>query len=90
MVDPTFNPQNDRYICFYDSTDEEDEDEEAAEEAAGDVPAAAAVLRPKFVARSKHPASAMFLGAIASTGEVSPQYGSLQALDLILKPILRP
>ena len=77
VVDQTFNPQNDRYICFYDDSDEEQEQEQ--EEAAGDVPAAA-VSRPKYVARSKHPASAMYWGAVASTGEISPLSGSL--LDL--------
>ena len=67
-MDPTFNPQNVRYIRF-ESDSEEDEEEE---EAAGDIPATAAASRLKFVAHSKHPASAMFLGAVASTGEVSP------------------
>ena len=53
VVDLAFNPQNDRYICFYEDEDE-DEDE------AGD---------GRYMARSKHPAGSMFLGAVASTGE---------------------
>ena len=58
VVDPVYNAQNDRYIAFYDDSDEEDEE--------GDRPSA------RYIARSKYPASAMFLGAVASTGEVSP------------------
>ena len=64
VVDPVYNPQNDRYIDFYEDSDEDSEDEE------GDRPRA----RPCFIARSKHPASAMFFGAVASTGEVSPPH----------------
>ena len=56
-MDPTFNPQNDRYIRFETDSDEEKD---------------AADARPEYVPRSKHPQSAMFLGAVASTGEVSP------------------
>ena len=70
VVNPALNPQNDLYICFYDSEDddedaEEAEDTEDAKDEAGGrrdvVPAA------KYIARSKHPVSAMFLGAVAST-----------------------
>ena len=57
VLDPTFNPQNDRYIHFETDSDEEKNPEDP---------------RPEYVPRSKHPASAMFLGAVASTGEVSP------------------
>ena len=58
VVDPSYNPQNDRWIRF----DTED-------------PAPAG----KFLPRSKHPSGAMFLGAVASTGEKSPLFGSLRA-----------
>ena len=53
----TFNPQNDRYVRFETDSNEEKD---------------AADARPEYVPRSKHPQSAMFLGAVASTGEVSP------------------
>ena len=53
IIDPVFNPQNDRWIQFFDVDEMPDSSN-------------------KFVARSKHPASSMFLGAVASTGEVSP------------------
>ena len=73
-MDPAFNPQNDRYICFYDddeevdvSSDEEDQDGRGG----GATVAAVATRHGKFIARSKHPGSAMFLGAVAPTGEVS-------------------
>ena len=56
-ADPTFNPQNDRYIRFETGSDKEKDPEDP---------------RPEYMPRSKHPASAMFLGAVASTGEVSP------------------
>ena len=65
VVDPAFNPQNDRYICFYDDSSEGDESEDDA----GDRPDRRS---GRYVARSKHPAGAMFLGAVASTGETSP------------------
>ena len=74
-MDPAFNPQNDRYICFYNESSEDEDESDLEKDGGGlqnrqnprgDAPAG------KFVARSKHPASAMFLGAIASTGEVSP------------------
>ena len=58
-MDPVFHAQNDRYIAFYDDPDEEEDDD-------GDNPSG------RYIARSKHPVSAMFLGAVASTGEVSP------------------
>ena len=74
VVDPAFNPQNDRFICFYDSEDE-DSDKQDEQDEAGDR------RRGRYVARSKHPAGAMFLGAVASTGEVSPPIGSLRGLD---------
>ena len=72
MVDPAFNPQNDCWICFYDSDDHEtsDTDSDNTEGAAGGDFNALGGAR--YMPRSKHPASAMFLGAIASTGEVSP------------------
>ena len=54
-MDPVYNAQNDRYINFYDDSDEE--------EKAGNTPSG------RYIARSKHPASAVFLGAVASTGE---------------------
>ena len=53
VVDPVFNPQNDRFIRLED-------------------PPSAMGDRCRFMPRSKHPASVMFLGAVASTGEVSP------------------
>ena len=56
MVDPAFNPQNDRWIRFGD------------EEGGGDLNGPPG----KFLPRSKHPAGAMMLGAVASTGERSP------------------
>ena len=61
FVDPVYNAQNDRWICFQD---------EPSAAAAGDN----GTGRPsgKYLARSKHPASAMFLGAVASTGEALP------------------
>ena len=65
MVDPALNPQNDRYIEFY-SDEEEDEEDEAGD---GDRRRRSS---GRYVARSKHPARAMFLGAVASTGETSP------------------
>ena len=57
MVDSTYNPQNDRWIRFQDAGDAGDAEEAPV---------------GKYLARSKHPASAMFLGAVASTGEASP------------------
>ena len=92
MVDLAFNLENDRYICFYDDEDEEEEEDESdpdkddggCRNARGD-----GLMAAKYIARSKHPASAMFLGAVASTGEVSPQFGSLLALGLTQRPILR-
>ena len=65
MVDPAFNPQNDHYIEFYNSEDE-DEDEDEAEDRDRRCSSG------RYLARSKHPAGAMFLGAVASTGETSP------------------
>ena len=65
MVDPAFNPQNDRYIEFY--SDEEEEEDEA-----GDGDRRRRRSSGRYVACSKHPAGAMFLGAVASTGETSP------------------
>ena len=62
-MDPAYNAQNDRWIRF---DDPEEEDEGGAGDAGGVPPAG------KFLPRSKHPASAMFLGAVASTGEASP------------------
>ena len=56
VVDPVYNPQNDRYISF--------KDLDGTMGDAGDP--------GKYVGRSKHPAGAMFLGAVASTGETSP------------------
>ena len=53
VVDPVFNPQNDRFIRLKD-------------------PPSAMGDGRRFMPRSKHPASVMFLGAVASTGEVSP------------------
>ena len=57
VVDPAFNPQNDRWIRFDD-----------AENDAGDLRGPTG----KFLPRSKHPAGAMLLAAVASTGERSP------------------
>ena len=57
LVDPSHNPQNDRWIDFMDGPMEE-----------GDLQAP----QGKFLPRSKHAAGAMMLGAIASTGEKSP------------------
>ena len=75
VIDPAFNPQNDRWIRFEESEDEEDSsDDDAIHDAAGDAPSNAAGndSSGRYIERSKHPASAMFLGASASTGEVSP------------------
>ena len=93
VVDPAFKSQNDRYICFYDSdsdSDSKDKEAEDAEDAAGgrgDVPAVA-----KYIARSKHPASAMFLGPLLQLERYLPSslFGSPQALGLTQRPILRP
>ena len=52
VVDPVFNPQNDRFIRLNNFDDDKD--------------------TGRYMPRSKHPASAMFLGAVASTGEVLP------------------
>ena len=57
VVHPPFNPQNDRWIRFGD-----------AENDAGDVSGPT----KKYLPRSKHPAGAMMLAAVASTGEGSP------------------
>ena len=57
VVDPSFNPQNDRWIRFDD-----------ADNGAGDMNGPSG----KYLPRSKHPAGAMMLGAVASTGERSP------------------
>ena len=62
VVDPVFNPQNDRWIRIT----EEDEDEEGGEDLNNND------TTGRFIARSKHPASGMFLGMVVSTGEVSP------------------
>ena len=68
VVDPAFNPQNDRYIEFYDS-EEEEEDDPVQGPSGG-----------RYMAHSKHPAGAMFLGAVASTGETSPPISGGQCL----------
>ena len=57
MVDPVYNPQNDRWICIEDVGDAGNEDP---------------TNTGKFIGRSKHPATAMFFGAVVSTGETSP------------------
>ena len=57
VVDPSFNPQNDRWIRFGDD-----------DEGGGDVNGPSG----KYLPRSKHPAGAMLLAAVASTGERSP------------------
>ena len=53
VVDPVFNPQNDRWVRLGPASGDAD-------------------TSSKYLGRSKHPAGAMFLGAVASTGEVSP------------------
>ena len=63
VIDPVYNPQNDRWIRIF---DQEEDDQEPGHQHAKDT------KKSKFVARSKHPASVMFLGAVASTGETSP------------------
>ena len=69
VVDPAFNPQNDRYIEFYsdeeEDEEEEEEDEEDEEDEAGDGDRRRR-SNGRYVARSKHPAGAMFFGAVAS------------------------
>ena len=60
VVDPTFNPQNDRFIRIGPACGAPNEGEGDAEEGP----------RPQYMPRSKKPASLMFLGIIASTGEV--------------------
>ena len=65
VIDPVFNPQNDRWIQFNEANSDDPDD-------TGDARNAADAASGKYLARSKHPASAMFLGAVASTGEVSP------------------
>ena len=67
VVDPHYNPQNDRWIRFNDDEDELLDDPEDPD-GHGD----AATAAGKFIARSKHPAAIMILGAVASTGETSP------------------
>ena len=58
VVDPAFNPQNDRWIRC---TEDEENDLGGSGDPGG-----------KFFARSKHPAEVMFLGVVASTEETSP------------------
>ena len=72
VLDPPFNPQNDRWIRFEDNDDElEDPDNQDGH---GNAATAAIAAPPagKYVPWSKHPGSSMFLGVVASTGEVSP------------------
>ena len=57
MVDPSYNAQNDHWIRFGDDDD-----------GSGDVNGPFG----KYLPRSKHPAGAMLLAAVASTGERSP------------------
>ena len=83
VVDPAFNPQNDRYIEFYSDSEE---DETAGDEAEdGDRRRSG-----RYMARSKHPAGAMFLGAVASTGETSPPIWFPEGFRLGPMGILRP
>ena len=58
VVDPSFNPQNERWIRF----------SEYEDGGSGNLDGPTG----KFIARSKHPAGAMMLGAVPSTGEWSP------------------
>ena len=81
MIDPVFNPQNDRWIDFKEAPDN-------AGDGPQDAANAANVASGKFLARSKHPASAMFLGAVASTGETSPS-NKKKALRSTLVPWMR-
>ena len=60
-VDPHHNPQNDRFVRLPAA---------AAGGGAGDP--FGAVHGEKYITSTKHPASLMFLGVVASTGEVGP------------------
>ena len=79
VLDPPYNPQNDRWIRFVDEGGKNE---------------------GKFMPRSKYPAGAMLLGAVASTGEKSPPIwfpegfrlnadGYIEALRTTLVPWIR-
>ena len=65
VVDPCFNPQNDQYIRIGGPVRRDPQ----AEDQAGDADEGP---RPEYLPRTKKPASLMFLGVVASTGEVCP------------------
>ena len=69
VLDPAYNPQNDRWIRFQNDDDDDDacNGSNDSEDEAGDH-----TSRGKYLPCEKHPGSAMFLGAVACTGEVSP------------------
>ena len=62
-VDPHHNAQNDRFVRFPgDDNSDSDEGEGGEDVRRGQL----------YITKTKHPAAAMFLGVVASTGEVGP------------------
>ena len=60
VVDPVFNPQNDRWIRITKNEDKDDHGD-------GSRDLNNSNSSGRFIARSKHPASTMFLGMVASS-----------------------
>ena len=72
VVDPAFNPQNDRVVRFGTAAEADKAAAAAAENSSQGSDTAGDSIRPDVMPRSKNPASLMFFGVIASTGEVGP------------------